>query len=109
MKIKNSVNILGTEYKIIGAKDTPKLRDLAGYIEVWAKEIVYDAELTKNKDDKCSKKTGECLKQVMRHEIMHAFYHEAGASQYGDDENLVEMMAILIPKIVKAMKEVNVL
>ena len=59
---------------------------------------VGDLEATKNK--------------VIRHELIHAFLFESGLaenSEWGQDETLVDWMAIQIPKIVNAMKEVGAL
>jgi hypothetical protein len=109
MKIKNSVNILGTEYKIIGAKDTPKLKEADGYVERYAKEIVFDKGLLERQDRMTSERLDIYHKKVMRHEIIHAFFYESGNNHHCEDEELVDCLAILIPKIVKAMKEVNVL
>ena len=50
-------------------------------------------------------KPEELKNKVLRHEIVHAFFHESGCSEWTNDENLVEWIAIQVPKMAKAMKE----
>ena len=38
-------------------------------------------------------------REVMRHEIIHAFFSEAGLDDYSDNEQLVNWLAIQIPKM----------
>lgn len=42
---------------------------------------------------------------VVRHELIHAFAEESGVS-YGNDENLVDWIANMIPKINKCYEEI---
>lgn len=102
------VNILGTEYQVIINKDSnnPKMKNRAGYIEAYSKEIfLKDIEV----DEDTYKNIEEFQKKVLRHEMMHAFFHEAGLEHYYEDENLVDWLALQIPKIIKAMNEVDCL
>jgi len=106
------INILGTEYTIteLLRHEDEKLSENDGYCDNYSKEIVVlkdvaphpmnvaDLEAAKNK--------------VIRHELIHAFLFESGLaenSEWGQDETLVDWMAIQIPKIVNAMKEVEAL
>lgn len=43
--------------------------------------------------------------KTIRHEIIHAFFHEAGLDCYAEDEILVDALAILYPKISKCIDE----
>jgi hypothetical protein len=106
--MNDKVNILGTEYEIIINKDSknPKMEDSAGYIEAYAKELVInDIEV----DNRTYKNIDEFKKKVLRHEMIHAFFHEAGLEHYYEDEKLVDWLALQIPKIIKAMKEADCL
>lgn len=48
----------------------------------------------------------ERRKEVIRHELVHAFFHESGLEQYSDDEVLVAWIAQQFPKIDCAVKSV---
>lgn len=54
----------------------------------------------------------EFKKKVLRHEIIHAFFGESGlrsCSEYAEDEELVDWIAIQFPKILKAFEQVGAL
>lgn len=103
----NKVNILGTEYRIQASceADNPKMQDAAGLCESYAQKILIDTnednykEPAENFDAYCHR--------VLRHEAFHAIFHEAGIKRYEDDEDLVEMLAILYPKIKVIMEKVD--
>ena len=110
MKTKK-VNILGTDYTIIYAseKDKPKLDDVgaSGLAELYSKELIINTDTTEN-PDKCSfDSLGLFQNKVVRHEIIHAFFHESGLINYESDEVLVDWIAVQLPKIFKAVKEVE--
>ena len=42
--------------------------------------------------------------KTIRHEIIHAIFHEAGLDCYAEDEILVDALAVLIPKIEDVVK-----
>lgn len=98
------VNVLGTEYNICvnPTEDNPKMAGASGYIELYSKTIVL-------KDIKKDKNTFEDLEKfkqkVLRHEITHAFFHESGMQDYCDDETLIDWLALMIPKMTRAMQE----
>lgn len=102
------VNILGTEYEIVTLSEDefPKLksRDASGLAEL------YDKKLILNKKNNISgENTYDNLElfsnKVIRHEIVHAFFHESGLMDYCYDEQLVDWIALQIPKIKKVMEE----
>lgn len=105
------INVLGTEYEVIlNAKeeDYPDLEDSDGYCDFAIKKIVV-AEMVSDED------TGgnlEYYKQkVIRHEIVHAFMYESGlgvCSEWGQDETLVDWIAIQSPKMMKLFEELEV-
>lgn len=68
--MKQSVNILGTEYKIMLV---PSLNERGGETDFYAKTIkiselegISESELTENKN--------EFQKHILRHELIHAFF-----------------------------------
>ena len=110
---KKKVNILGTEYSI---KYTTKELDTGlegadGYVSVYRKSIVVD--LLEQWDD--SERESRC-KEVLRHEIIHAFLMESGlawssntAEQWAQNEEMVDWFAMQFPKILVAFEEVGCL
>jgi hypothetical protein len=104
----NKVNVLGTEYDIVinPTKDNPKMEGASGYIELYSKTIVLkDIEPDKNTFENIE----DFKKKVLRHEISHAFFHESGMQDYCDDEKLIDWLALMLPKITKAMIETECL
>lgn len=102
------VDILGTQYEVITQteKENPKLKDANGLCEVYSKRIILDVS---SKDDEMAfENIDKFYSKVVRHEIVHAFFHEAGLDKYMDDETLVDVIAILMPKIYNAMKQVDI-
>ena len=47
--------------------------------------------------------------QVIRHEIVHAYFHEAGLMNYCYDERLVDWIALQLPKMTKSMEKLGCL
>lgn len=112
-----TVNILGTEYKIIMCNEEEhellngKFRD--GCTDNTTKEI-----LVCEKKSDCELQDYEYWeKTVLRHELMHAFLFESGldSSSYGCsgawacNEEMVDWFAIQSPKIFKVFQELGVL
>lgn len=89
------VNILGVEYSILtySDKDFPK-EGYDGLCDLLKKEI-----LLREKDD------ANVAKQILRHEIIHGFFHESGLASYGADETLVDWIAVQFPKLQKAFEQ----
>lgn len=102
-----TVDILGTEYKVYLSDNSfnPKLTDTNGYIELWAKEIYVqafeDTEQTINN-------LQQFVNKVLRHEIIHGYFQESGLIKYCGDEELVDALAVLIPKISKTFKNLEI-
>lgn len=115
--MKNKVNILGTEYTIKRPKaaDDPKIAENCdGYCDTSAKLLVVEAF----EPDPNSKADLEFYgKQVLRHEIIHAFMHESGLDAnsccyeggWSTNEEMVDWFAIQSPKIFKAFEDVGCL
>lgn len=108
--MNKAVSILGTKYNIIEQDETEnsKLREANanGLCEVYSKEIV----LRKFEQHPCNYKNfDEFRKKVLRHEIIHAFFMESGLTQYMEDEQLVDWLALQFSKIHRAMYDTNCL
>ena len=106
---EKTVNILGTAYTIeyrTEAED-PKLVDKNAYIEPYSKEIIVDKEAISSHGIDGVRNEKLCFNQIIRHEILHGFFHEAGLRDYCEDEMLVDALAILFPKIVTAIQDVD--
>lgn len=105
------VNVLGQPYEIIYRPDSeqdPKLDDSSGYCEPHSKKLVVGdfepgAKTVENPDDFKAK--------VLRHEIVHAFLHESGlrGCSWGDNEEIVDWIALQGPKLLKAWQEAGAL
>jgi len=98
------VDILGTKYVVkedISLKDT----QADGLCKSYSKEITYRTiEEMLCKDDPVELKE-ERKREVIRHEIVHAFFFEAGLEIYGGDEVLVDWIAKQFPKMLHAIEQ----
>ena len=108
-KMIATVNILGTEYKVI--REQFKDKDSDGYCDYTSREI-------KIRDDNVNEvgDFDELMRKKLRHEIIHTFLAESGLQanfehyrQFGHDETLVDWFAIQFPKMIKAFASVNAL
>lgn len=107
--IMETVDILGTNYKII--YEEFKDADEDGYCDFTSKEIHL-------RNDNFNNLGGfdEHIKKSARHEIIHAFMAESGlqsnwehTQQFGHDETTVDWFAIQFPKIVKVFEELKIM
>lgn len=100
------VNILGTEYSV-EIDDTLEKTNADGMCRVYDKEIFIRSvdSMLCDEDSTGTKKMR--FNEVLRHEIVHAFFNEAGLQEYSADEQLVDWIAIQFPKIRKAFEECN--
>ena len=109
-----TVNILGTDYEVViqTEEENPKLSDANGLCELYSHKIVIrDIEKIKEEPN-CFENIEDYQKKVVRHEVIHAFFAESGLrgnSDYAENEELVDWIAIQIPKIVKVMTTLNIL
>jgi len=106
MKIK----VLGTEYEVITnatADNYPNLKGNDGYTDFSVKKIV----IAKFEKDENSLEDLEIYsKEVLRHEIVHAFMYESGLnsnSSYARNEELIDWIAIQFPKMLEVFNNVN--
>lgn len=120
--MKNSVNVLGTEYSIevhkVSEDDYLKNNRLAGYCGEESKLIVIADMSEKEYFDGMDAKEQEIyFKKTLRHELIHAFLNESGLSDsaskpmcsWAKHEEMVDWLAIQFPKMKKAFEEVGCL
>lgn len=111
-----TVNILGTEYTIDFRKkeEDTNLDDNDGYTDTSAKLIVVE-DIQPEKGSKLNLEY--YTKQVVRHEVIHAFLFESGLEgccnnnfgAWSQNEEMVDWFAIQSPKIIKAFREADAL
>ena len=119
MVIKNSVNVLGTQYRIEVRKraDEPYMveNELDGFCSSMDKLIV----VSDMSDCKFATETEKdnYMKHVIRHELVHAFMSESGLadcsssvnSAWAKNEEMIDWMAFQFPKMAKAFEEAGCL
>lgn len=116
--IKNrTVNILGTNYniKVIKPNKEMKKNKWVGLCDNLKKEILI-SDLS-DKYDLNDAQANLYQKETLRHEIIHAFYSESGLQDsclafdgpWAKNEEMVDWLAIQMPKIVETMKSVDCL
>lgn len=98
------MNILGTEYQLIESDDIIK-QNADGVCMEYDKQIkIRPVENMLNPDDsKLTKK--KRYNEVLRHEVIHAFFSESGLDYYSSDERLIDWIAIQFPKLVELFSE----
>ncbi len=96
------VNVLGTKYLIkeSNKEEDSYLERMDGYCDTSTKTIVIDTfqnTLNSQKD------LDEYRRQVIRHELVHAFLFESGLSgcSWADNEEMVDWIAIQFPKMME--------
>ena len=106
-ELEGSVVVLGTPYKIKVVEDAGK--DTDGFTDFSTKEI---SLLSVKQEPLSMADLKRYQRQVLRHEIIHAFLFESGLSAcshgigaFATDEELVDWIAIQSPKIWRAFKE----
>lgn len=105
-----TVEVLGTDYSIVQSN---KVNDLNlenndGYCDTSIKRIVID---TFNDSPGSKQNLDEYKKQVIRHELIHAFLFESGLDgcSWAKDEEIVEWIACPFPKLLKVFEDCNAL
>ena len=116
------VNILGTEYTVIVKKydeeEAFDRRSIAGFCDGYTKEIVLcDMHTYKGWEHEAEQTIQASQKCTLRHEIVHAFFNESGLMDsafiadcpWSKNEEMVDWLAIQIPKVYKAFEEAGCL
>lgn len=99
-------NVLGTEYKII--TDDSIVQDGAdGICKSYEKKILIRSKGEMLGSDDSEEIKDIRYKEVLRHELVHAFFEESGLDDYSNNEQLVNWMATQFPKMLKAFIEAD--
>lgn len=99
------INILGTEYTFkVDDLNNPDLGTNDGFCKIYDKEIVIRQEEFMGGDYKNTRK--KRADHVIRHELVHAVASECGVS-YGNNEDLVDWIAHIIPIVNKAFDDIK--
>ena len=106
-----TVNILGTKYSIYykSPLEDKFLRECDGYCDKSSKKIVVTTENIELEN------FAEYQKKCLRHEIVHAFMFESGLAEnwehknLGQEETVVDWVAIQFPKLLEIFKKVGAL
>lgn len=108
-----TVSVLGTDYEIIfrKAEEDPKFDgDTSGYCDPSIHKIVV---LKCDENDETAMEDQESvMRQVLRHELVHAFAFESGLSfdcEWALNEEMTDWIAIQFPKMVKCFMECGAL
>lgn len=106
-----TINVLGTDIKIVfrEEKQDPKLLETLGYYDFSENLIVVKIP---EKDTRSVGNLENAQKYTLRHEIIHAFLFESGldgsaapSDCWATNEEMVDWMAIQMPKILKVFRE----
>lgn len=103
---KKTVNILGTEYGLTYDLDS---KEADGEAKFFDKSIAIKPLDEMLADDSSAKEKQNRQKEVVRHELWHCLLYEGGMENYAYDENLINALAILSPKIFKVFQELDIL
>lgn len=106
-----TVNILGTKCSIYykSPSEDKFLRECDGYCDKSSKKIVVTTENLELEN------FAEYQKKCLRHEIVHAFMFESGLAEnwehknFGQEETVVDWVAIQFQKLLEIFKKVGAL
>lgn len=106
-----TVNVLGTKYSIHykSPSEDKLLRECDGYCDKSSKKIVVTTENLELEN------FAEYQKKCLRHEIVHEFMYESGLAEnwehknFGQEETVVDWVAIQFPKLLEIFKKVGAL
>lgn len=97
------VNILGTKYNVI-IDNSLSHTQADGVCKTYDKIITVRPIPEMLGADDCYKSKEARFKEVIRHELIHAFFEESGLFEYCSDERLVDWIAKQFPKMLTAMR-----
>lgn len=114
------INVLGTEYTVnhYDYNDKPifEKRGIDGYCDDTTKEIaIVNLKTHPLFEDETEEYCRLCEKEVLRHELVHAFMNESGLQasslQYNGgwskNEEMIDWIALQFPKMLKAFKDAD--
>ena len=100
------INILGTPYTVKEDGSILKSHSADGLCMRYNREIlILPKEMML--DNRTDKEQEIRYKEVLRHELVHAYFAESGLSEYELDETLVDWIASQLPKIVETCRKLD--
>ena len=114
-KLPRSINVLGTEYEILYLPESAiKFDDdeIVGSLDRFDKEIRISIDVYNKAKPAGARRARKELNEILRHEIMHAFFAESGLGDECDftkDEILVDWIAMKLPQIIDVMEDANII
>lgn len=103
-----TLNILGTEYEI-HTDDSIVSQGVDGLCKSYEKKLFVRSKEKMLCPDDSDEIKDIRHKEVLRHEIIHAFFDEAGLNDYSNNEQLVEWIAFQFPKMLRTFVEADCL
>ena len=116
------INVLGAEYTITVKRydedEAFARRSIDGYCDGWTRQIVVcDMSTYEGWEHEPPETIKEAQKEVLRHEIVHAFFNQSGLADsafapdmaWAKNEEMVDWFAIQGPKIYRAWQEAGAL
>lgn len=99
-----TINVLNEQYEYMESDlNNPELAEADGLCQLFDKVIILrKEEYLSGFSPKAKQRRRE---DVIRHELVHAFAQESGV-QYGENEELVDWIARMIPKINEAFRSI---
>ena len=113
----DKINVLGTEYRVEVRKISEDLElkryGRAGYCDRTTKSIVVADLSEEGVTDIPVEGRSDYEKEILRHEIIHAYLNESGLSEnsivaecgWASNEEMIDWLAIQFPKLVKTFAE----
>ena len=109
--METTIDILGTVYRIESSEEISTdlaTKSLDGETNFIDKVIKIKYPLDMLSGDDCTNHKHTYYNQVLRHELVHAFFYEADLTDYAYDETLVEFIASQFPKLSRLFKNEEV-
>ena len=112
------VNVLGSEWSVVFGteKEYPSLSEMDGYADFSIHQIVIDTMEKTDGQIGFKRDMTAYKKQVIRHEIIHAFLYESGleacstsSDNWAVNEEMVDWFAIQSPKIFEVFSEYDLM
>ena len=116
------INILGTAYyvKFVDYKSETcfEKNSISGYCNSYTKNIrIVKMETYPGFEDESEDTRNICMKETLRHEIIHAFLVESGLKDstsncmngWSNFEEMIDWIALQSPKIFQVFKELDIL
>lgn len=101
------MQILWTQYNIIEDGEGLKKINADGECRPYGKVIKIRSLESMLGEDATDAERKARYDETLRHEVIHAFFHECGHDDYSNNEELVDCLAIQFPKLLKLFKELD--